>query len=414
MKVKNLSSFKLDNVLLCLFCMGYTVLSLLPAVKYSVSYVIAGSFCLIPVALSFLKFPKLRTDIFIIAVLGIVCGLLTWLLDNGGLKETANIAINSLRFFMPCLLFFVLSRVPAVYKWVVWIIAAVIMIFVTVKTLDAIDTNDMIARLLAQGDTGERITTFRMENIGGFGFCYAVGLTFPLWISTIIDTKNKWVKGFAIVLAILTFWFVLKVQYMILLIMCVFTVLLAIILRPVNAFKKMFAVIFIVFLIMLMPLILRLITQLNIGQHIAGKIENVAAFLDGSVTADSTTSRVVKYKAAFSEFIRSPIFGTVSSKAAGKAHSTWLLLGCQTGLIGICSFAYMLFSGYKCTSLTLKEFGVSKIPFIVTFVTLIVLALVNPVDYSYEISFVVFLFVPLTMLLFSEKEEGEKNAELGA
>ena len=73
----------------------------------------------------------------------------------------------------------------------------------------------------------------------------------------------------------------------------------------------------------------------------------------------------------------------------------------------------MLFFGYKYTSFTLKNFGVSRIPFVVTFVTLIVLAFVNPVDYSYEISFVVFLFVPLTMLLFGEKKEGKENAELG-
>lgn len=405
---------RVDSFLLCLYCVGYLILTLLPMAKYSVSYIISGTYCLVPVALVFLKFPEWRTNIFVIGATGLFCGIIVYLLENGGLSEVVNIPINFLRFFMPCLLFFVLSRVPAVYKWVVWIIAAVIMIFVTVKTLDAIDTNDMIARLLAQGDTGEKITTFRMENIGGFGFCYAVGLTFPLWISTIIDTKNKWVKGFAIVLAILTFWFVLKVQYMILLIMCVFTVLLAIIFRPVNAFKKMFAVIFIVFLIMLMPLILRLITQLNIGQHIAGKIENVAAFLDGSVTAGSTTNRVNLYKDAFFEFLHSPVWGVAQSVQAPICHSTWLTLACTSGLFGIASFAYMISVVYKGVLKIMSEHNLNKIPFVVTFITLVVLAFFNPVNYAYEISLVVFLFVPLTMLLFGEKKEGKKNAELGA
>ena len=414
MKVKNLSSFKLDDVLLCFYCMGYTVLSLLPAVKYSVSYVIAGSFCLVPVVLSFLKFPKLRTDIFIIAVLGIVCGLLTWLLDNGGIKETVNTAINFLRFFMPCLLLYSISKASTVSKWIVWIFAAIIMIYISYKTVSAIDTDDMIARLLANGGVDEELTEYRMDNIGGFGFCYAVGLTFPLWVSTLIDTKTRWVKIFAAVLIIITFIFVLKVQYMILLIMCIFTVMLAIMYRPGNAGKKLLGFIVLLAIIFLLPLVLRAITHLNIGTHISGKINNVASFLDGSVAAENTTSRVVKYKAAFSEFIRSPIFGAVGSKAAIKAHSTWLVLGCKMGLIGISSFAYMLFSGYKWTSFTLKNFGVSRIPFVVTFVTLIVLALVNPVDYSYEISFVVFLFVPLTMLLFGEKKEGKEDAELGA
>lgn len=414
MKVKNLSSFKLDNVLLCLFCMGYTVLSLLPAVKYSVSYVISGTYCLVPVALVFLKFPEWRTDIFVIGATGLFCGIIVYLLENGGLSEVVNIPINFLRFFMPCLLFFSLSKASTVSKWIVWVFAVLIMSFVAFQTFSAINTNDMVARLLANGGTDEELTKYRMDNIGGFGFCYAVGLTFPLWVSTVIDTKTRWVKIFAAVLIIVTFLFVLKVQYMILLIMCVFTVMLAIMYRPGNAGKKLLGFIVLLAIIFLLPLLLRAITHLNIGTHISGKINNVASFLDGSVAAENTTSRVVKYKAAFSEFIRSPIFGTVGSKAAIKAHSTWLVLGCKTGLIGILSFAYMLFSGYKCTSFTLKNFGVSRIPFVVTFVTLIVLALVNPVDYSYEISFVVFLFVPLTMLLFGEKKEGKKNAELGA
>lgn len=413
MKLKSLTSIKTDDFIFCLYCMAYMALTVLPMIKYSVSYVIAGSFCLIPVALSFLKFPERRLGIFIIAVSGVVCGLFSWLLSNAELKEIANTTINYLRFFMPCLLLAVISKMSGKVRWVVWLFATLLLLFVAWKTLSAIDSNETVARILAAGYSDDKLDKYRMDNVGGFGFCYAAGFTFPLWISVVADNK-RWVKVFAVLLAIATFYFVLKAQYMILLILCVFAVLLAIMSHPGNALRKLFGLMLVLAVLISMPFILKALMRFDLGSQVSKKIGNIASFLDGSTAIQSVSSRIGKYTAAFNEFIRSPVWGTVSSQQAGICHSTWLRLGCTTGFFGIFSYIAVLTVSYQVVSGVFNKYRLIKAPFIITFITLIVLAFVNPVDYSYEISFVIFFFVPLTMLLFGKKKEGKENAELGA
>lgn len=409
---KSLSSIT-DEILFCLYTIGYLILTLLPAIKYSVPYIFAGTYCLVPIAMYYLRFPEFRDTITFITLAGLICGLLTYLLDNGGANSIVNIPIDYLRYFLPCILFVNSFKVSDLSRKIIWTVAAIIMIFVTIKTSNALNDDPMIARILAIGDLEKKYADYRMQNVAGFGFCYAVGFIFPLCVSTVTETSNKIIKTLAVISAISIFLFVLKTQYMILLLLCVFTVILSVIYGQKNVFFKLIGCTFVVFFILALPKLLTVLNSFNLGNIIFGKISRTINFLNGSVAAEETTSRTELYKAALMEFLRSPLWGTLKSKSAAECHSTVFGIGCTTGIIGLSSYAYLLFANYNTVTFKLKQNGLVKTPFIIAFFAFVILAMFNPVEYTYEISVVVFLLIPITICLLYDKNKEKKDEKLG-
>lgn len=414
-KTKEHKSFgaMVDEVLFCLYCVGYLVLTLLPAVKYSVSYIIAGSYCLVPVAMYFFKFPEYRDRIVFVLAAGAVCGLFTYLTENGAITDIINIPIDYLRYLLPCILFIHTFKVSPVSRWIIWSLAAVVIVYVAIKTSNAIDDDPMIARVLAFGSQEKQYTAYRMQNIGGFGFCYAVGLLFPLFVSVASGNRNIMLRIAAVAGAVVIFMFVLKVQYMILLILCILTIMLAIVYSPKNNYVKFFGCIAVILAVLFLPRILNGLGTLNLGAIISRRLNNTSKFLSGTASIDEATSRIGLYKAALAEFIKSPLWGQVRSVSAAESHSTLFGIGCTSGIIGISTYVYLLIANFKTIDAGLKEKKLKNTAFVISFVAFVVLAALNPVRYNYEISTAVFFLIPLTLSLFGIIKEEKADEKLG-
>jgi len=399
------------NVFWAIYCFPYIMMTLLPSLKYSISYIVAGSFGLFAVLLIFFKRYDLRNRIGIIAILGTVVGILAFILGNAGANDIANTPINYLRFLLPSLLLLNVTGLKRKAQWLVWFFSALILFYVAYTTWRATAENPMIARLLASGSDDSVLTMYRLNNIGGFEICYAIGMTFSAWVALAFDCKKRIIKLIFVFLAIITFVFVISVQYMTLLLLCLLSVFVVLIKRPGNALSKIVFVVIAMVMFFSMSTILRWIAETGVESQIYSKLIHMADFFDGNSSITETTSRALLYKSAFLEFLSSPIWGVAQSRHAAVSHSTILGIACNTGIIGLMVYAFLIKSCYLVTKSILQEYNITLSTYYVTFISFVVLLFLNPIQYSYEISFVVFMFIPLTLILFYGYFEGgnERN-----
>ena len=397
------SKYKISNpVLWIIYLIAYLSMELLPSVKYSVPYIIAGLFAMLPMAIISMRRIEYRIILCILVVLGFVQGLITFITGNGAVTELINEPIRSVRFFVPCVLFEIVSKMGRKKQLIVWSVCSFIIGFVIIKTLIAVSTNPMIARILAQGALDDELMAYRRDNIGGFGFCYAACLTFGMWAFLMLKTK-LWMRVVSIGMMIFLVSFALQVQYMTMLLLCIAAFLFTILFCAKKPTTKILSVGIVLICLMFLPIFLRWLASFNVGGEIYGKIMNIANTLEGNQSLSNSTSRVELYKAALIDFIKSPLWGTFGSTAVGTSHSTFLGIAAASGLIGLCAYSYGVYKCYDVTAKNLKILNV-KNNYKMIFIVFIILAVVNPVHYIYEISIVLLLYIPLTFLLFSKDE----------
>ena len=208
------------SIVWIIYLIAYLALGLLPAVKYSIPYIIAGSFAMLPMAIVSLKHKNYRMILIALATFGFFHGLLTYVTGNGVITELINEPVRYIRYFVPCLLFYIVSKMERKKQIVVWIIASVLIGFVIIKTLIALESDPMIARTLARGVSDSDLMVYRMDNIGGFGNCYAVCITFGLWVYLMFNSK-LWMRIVSVIMLVFIFYFTIQAQYMIMLLLCV-------------------------------------------------------------------------------------------------------------------------------------------------------------------------------------------------
>lgn len=391
-------------VIWVIYLIAYLALGLLPAVKYSVPYIIAGLFTMLPMAIISLKRIDYRLIFVFLVGLGFIQGLVTYISGNGVITELINEPIRNVRFFVPCVLFDIVSKMNRKKQLTLWIIASALMGFVIIKTLIAVEIDPMIARVLAQGALDEELMEYRMDNIGGFGNCYAVCITFGMWAYFMFNSK-LWMRITSIVMLIFLFYFTVQVQYMSMLLLCIAAFLAVVLICAKKPLTKIFAVVFTVGAMIFMPMFLRWVADFGVGNEIYRKLMNIAATMDGTMSLSDSTSRVELYKAALLDFVKSPIWGTFESQAAATSHSTILSIASTTGILGLLCYSYGVFQCYKVTRINLEKNDVDSKVFKVIFLMFLILAVINPIHYIYEISIVLLLYIPLTLLMFSRKDK---------
>lgn len=382
----------------------YLLLGLLPSVEYSVPYVIAGLFAMLPMIVASLRNGRYTMILLCLIGLGMIQGLIAAFLGNGAITEIVNEPIRSIRYFVPCVLFGRLSKESRGMQKYVWVFITAIILFVAITTLAAVETNPLIARILANGSLDAELTAYRMQNIGGFGICYAVALTYAAWTYIAFHSRGT-KKVIAIAAIIFEFVFAVQVQYMTMLLLCILAFLLVILFCSDNKLLKVLSVMIVIVSLAFLPFFLRWIAQMDVGAQIQSKLIHFAEALDGSRAFSQITSRVELYKDALLDFLSSPIWGTRNSVAAGTSHSTFLGIAAATGILGLASLIYGIVQCYKETARNLLGMDMNMTSFKISFAVFMVLAVVNPVHYIYEISIVMFLYVPLTLKLFLHEEE---------
>lgn len=388
-----------NTMVLMVYLIAYFLLGLLPSVKYSVPYVIAGLFTLIPMFIVSIENPRNCKLFVFLVVAGIVQGTIAFLTGNAAITEMINEPIRSVRYFIPCILLTWTVNMSHKNQKLIWGVVTAILIAVAINTLAAVETNPMIARILANGSRDSELMEYRMQNIGGFEFCYAVCLLFSMCVYIAMQANGR-VKFVSIVAVLFIAYFTIQVQYMTMLLLCIAAFIFVVMYCAKNTASKIIAVTFSAFLLLVVPPLLRWIAEFDVGTEIYTKLIKVAGVLDGTRELSETTSRALLYRNALIDFLWSPIWGMPNSVAAAESHSTFLGIASSTGLIGVIAYTYGIVQCYNQTKRNLLTNKCGTGIFSVSYIIFLILAIINPIHYAYEISIILFFYVPLTVALF--------------
>lgn len=383
-----------------IYILIYLPLCLLPAIKYSIPYVIAGVFSMLPLIIVSLNNMRYRTILVLLVALGIIQATFVVLHGNAPVTEIFNEPIRSVRYFVPCVLLDKVFDFGKKGQRFVWLFATALIVFVIVQTLSALENDPMVARILAQGSIeDEELMNYRFQNVGGFGNCYSLCLTFVVWVYFMFHS-SKVMRLISVAVAVFILYFTLQVQYMTMFLLCIVALLLVALYCSKNLYTRLLSIVFAVVALLFLSSILRWIASLGVESTIYTKLTEFADTLDGVNTLSDTTSRADLYKSAFNAFLSSPIFGVTNTS---NAHSTILGVLANSGIIGLFAYFYGFKQMHNVTTICLKEQNIDVKIFNITFALFLILALVNPVHYVYEISVVLLFYIPLTLNVFSKK-----------
>ena len=222
---------------LIIICMVY----ILPFFKFVVPYMIAGPLMLATLfPFLFKKTPWLTRVVMMCAVFLAVAliGALNGVYSPVG---SLNEFVRNVRFFLPifwgC---YALKYTTEKQQKVFLVIFGILVAFILIRTLIALEMDPWISRLLAQSKeaSSNEINEFRRQNVGGFEFSYMMGIiTFCLtWAA--LKVKNILLKVFLILGVILCFYYIIETMYTTLLLLTFLGVLLLLFLEIKNPIIK--------------------------------------------------------------------------------------------------------------------------------------------------------------------------------
>lgn len=402
----------LGQISLIFYTVVYIIISILPILKYSVPYAVAGSFSLFYALFVFIKYEKYRLTIIFLVFLGVITGLLLFLNGTQTVTGLINEPIRVLRCIIPCFILADLIKTNKNFKIFLWIFMTALILYIAINTLVEVAENNMVARLLANGDTTEELTQYRMKNIAGFEFSYAIGLSFPVWVILFSKSKNLFLKILSLVLAAFVAYYVVAAQYMILFLLCVISLLVIILTGSSKFYVKLINVLIILILLLFASTIFRWAATLNVGEMMQRRFTGLADLFEGKIDIEDTTSRIGLYKNALNSFLGNPIIGVYNSPDAFESHSWLLGFAVSAGIIGVACFIAELVIYSKLHKRVFIDNRLSMRVRIITYTLFVVLTVLNPIQYAYEIFIVLFLYIPLTLHLFYKRDDVKFKGEV--
>lgn len=345
--------------------------------------------------------------------LGIMGILVMW---QGDMVEGLNEIIRHLRFFAPAVIFLYTHQYRK--RNMVWFVAAFAMIsaFICSRTLAEVSNNPMLARILAGGKLSEEYAAYRYQNVGGFEFSYAMGFVSLFFLYLSLEEKSKLplrIVG-GVMFGLLVFFFI-KIQYVTLILVVAGASLVMVYQKSEQELWKVLIITLILLTILNLPMIFMVLeTYFSTGDSSSNaamlilKFGQLSEFFSGAgISVLGTRARV--YWEAIERFLNSPIWGNVTMKngyfleGMTENHSTLLGYLQGMGVIGTFMFYYPVLLTKKairhvlssCSAFAVKAWSVIIDSFLV-------LSVLNPVQYCFEICFALYLFIPCAFLLTKE------------
>ena len=395
-----------------LYTICYVILNCLPIVKYSIPYIFAGLFSIVPLLIVSFNDRKYCKILILFCIFGFLHGLIYFVNGYGTWTEIINEPIRCIRYFVPVVLLRKILSSSRKKRVITWFIISGLFLFVAISTLNGVRQNPMLARLLATGSSmSDDIAAYRYQNVGGFEFCYALGFTTPIWLYLLIREKGL-KRFFALVPLIIVFYFALQVQYMTLLLICAASVFLVLFFCVKGSLKKLGIIFLSIAILCLLPTIMRRIAYSGVESVLSQKLLNMADVLEGKQQLSDTTSRTRLYFEAFEVFLSNLFVGAANSAAASNAHSTILGAMASSGILGGISICFGMYSCCRETIGNLIQADRKSMVYYICIFLFVMLLFVNPIHYAYEISIVMFLYIPLTLMIFSPNKKSHETVHM--
>lgn len=392
----------LSKNILFLSIMAYLIVIFLPV------FSVKGTLFNIMVLLSFMGFVAAvlldgKINYLIISFLGlvIVFDFLIYKTQWVGLYSFANKMLLLFEFWFPCLVsVYMFSRHEEFSNQYRKKLVDLFLLIYAVTCITTIVGNlryDIPSRWLATGLTGELGYLYRIQNIGGFGFCYIVLFVAGLLVYMYRATREK--KYFA--LLVLSYACAAVTQFTVLLFLLMaetFFMAYSFISLRKKCFVLLFCVPLFCVLFLYLPEMLKSLLLLMEGNEVVQqRVKEVYDWISGiHHTGKALGNRVDVYQQSWDAFVQNPLIGCRNPEGIG-GHSEILDLLGSCGLLGLCLLLGIIgcvYQGFIPMYKKLSQIGKYHVKVAVLF--FLALSTVNPVFSSRELGAVfmlTFLFV---------------------
>lgn len=279
----------------------------------------------------------------------------------------------------------------------------ILVVYVSFNTLMAVIDNPNVMRA-NEGGEGSAQNYLRLLGIGNYGYAYSMGALFVALFSIrkLVPLKIKHLFTIATVFCAIV---VLLSQYATLLFICVFSVFAYMIFNAKNINQKFLLVILAIIIYFSLQGIIYAGIKIFEGQVFGDKFQMIYDGLWGTGDVEHLSAdRSEKQLNAFRVFLQSPLVGnyffdSANREPIGLAHSTIISILALTGLIGLTSYLATFYNVIKYQ--VHKVFANStKIAYYTVLAFYVFFALLNPIDYTFETSWIVFFIVPIIFNYF--------------
>lgn len=368
---------------------------ILPSLKITVPYIYAALIMLAFLPIAVIKMQCHVNYYVLLAITTLVSSAFYFVNGVYGSVDTVNEIIRALRFFLPIIwAAYAFRFCSAKQRRNILIIFAVIVLFMLIKTIHALEKDAWIARILAQDkstDTAE-IRAYRMGNVGGFEFSYMVGVVVLCLTWAALKYRNIKAKILCIVGAAVCFYYIIQTMYMTLLLLTFGGVILLLFFKTKSRLVKIAIVLGSIVVAFSLAPLFKYLSEVFSGSLLSTKFMQFYTALTGG-GADSLGSRPELIREAVARWLKSPIWGGYETSV--RTHSMVFALLEATGLIGLLSFLGCLFGSYKMISDELKKNGIDTLLISTVFMYILALATLNPVGYVFEVTIAAFFIAPL-------------------
>ncbi len=381
----------------------------LPYTKVKVPYVISGSLMLGFLPIAILKKRQWKNFTILLVLLSFFIFLLDFFIGGYSIIDSLNEMIRNIRFYTPVLwtLYILIYCRKEEYKYFFISFISIVSV-ILYKTLNALETNQWITRILAKAKTQDtlEIRAYRLQNVGGFEFSYMMGIVIICLVWTALKARNKFVKVICLCAAGISYYYIIQTMYTTLLILTSISVLILIIFNIRNKGIKL--TIIIVFFILIFGLIpfLEFLSSIFVDSLLSTKFMQIHdALIYGNLEA--LGSRPQHILDALENWMNSPILGGYN--VGNKNHSTIIGLLEKNGLVGLGAYIFLYYKAWKILKFNLKYNGYNYFLVNIVFFYTLLLSFFNPIGYIFEITISTFFVAPLWSIIFQDMDRIKKR-----
>lgn len=378
-----------NELLLRLGCYMSLAISFLPIVDYYSPWYIT----LIPVAITMLLTLRINHNIYPVAV-AVFAILGLWILTYWGIyrrTQMTNSLVNFFIAFVPCIISIQLSRTVErkEFFWDCLKIMAVFAGITCITTIIGLRKYPLASRQLASGTAIYDTLRYKMVNIGGYEFIYALVLLIPVLFWMIKRAKGFWKIVYVSVL-ILDVLCIYVSQYTIALI-CMAIALVMVWMQKNRRAASIFAIFMVVFLSLggmtFLGQLVYWVSDLIEFDYVSDRLRQVAQLISGqTVNTETSRERIEHYMNQLEAFSSSPILGHNwydFSVRYVSGHSLVLDVLGGTGIVGGIVLVVLFRKLYQLVIRTKRRVS----PYIrATWIMAVVVAILNPVIFSIVIT----------------------------
>lgn len=378
---------------------------ILPSVYISFGYVTVALSSVALIIFAFLADRYKKEKYFIVFLPCLMLGLMYFAVPyNLQLKPAVNVFQQMVMYTAPMILasfWLSLDQKNENYvkiRKVFTVLLIMCVAFVFIVTMRELSITPNVCRALASGEKTDELMELRERNVGGFGFSYAMGIFEVFTFYYVLKSKGKERIIYLIVTALLIV-FVVRSQYMTLLILCMAINLLTCLRFTKSLVLRIFIVLVTVVLLILAGPITAFLSRIITGDKLSERMYQVSGLFEG---AGYSSMRIDYIKGCLNIFSSNFLIGKFdlindveANFYSNHSHSTQLKILVDTGIVGFIIYNfYLLYLRYYVSNL-IRKAGKNPAPFIMCFWFAWALSWLNPIYQVYEIPFALYLIVPL-------------------